>query len=242
MLVESPRYSAKDLAHWKRLERYDAVLADDPRLDRAQGKACDEILKFSSKGPCYCGVSWGKDSVVIAHLVRICAPSIPLVWIRVENTFNPDCPMVRDSFLAKYPGIYHEVVVDYETNHAGKGFSVVEKQLGTKRYISGVRAEESGVRKKRMMTFGPSTSNTCAPIGWWTGEMIFAYLYKHNLPVHPAYAMTMNGALDRTRLRVSSLFSDKEKLGSHGYGRGRKEWEAWYYRDCLRQKIGLENQ
>lgn len=84
-------------------------------------------------------------------------------------------------------------------------------------------AEESGVRQRRMRGYGYSTPNTCAPMGWWDGEDIFAYLHAHDLPIHPAYAMTRGGQLDRNRIRVASLG------GKRGSGIGRAEWEKAYY-------------
>lgn len=56
---------------------------------------------------------------------------------------------------------------------------------------------------------------------------VFAYLHKHDLPVHPAYAMTMGGFYDRRWLRVSSLG------GLRGADRGRAEWEQQYYGDIV---------
>lgn len=43
--------------------------------------------------------------------------------------------------------------------------------------------------------------------------------------MHPAYACSFGGALDRERIRVSSLG------GQRGTGHGRREWEWAYYRD-----------
>ncbi len=109
--------------------------------------------------------------------------------------------------------------------------TIVPKALGWKRatdrhghrYVSGVRAEESGDRMRRMKRFGVASQNTCAPIGWWSGNKVFAYLWANDLPVHPAYAMTLGGRLDRRRIRVAAIG------GEHGTGHGRAEWEQHYY-------------
>jgi len=95
--------------------------------------------------------------------------------------------------------------------------------------VSGVRGEESGVRKLRMRRWGTSSERTCAPIGWWCGGDVFAYLHQHDLPVHPAYAMSFGGTLDRNRIRVASLG------GERGTGFGRRDWEHRYYRDAFRK-------
>ena len=61
---------------------------------------------------------------------------------------------------------------------------------------------------------------SCQPNGHWSARDVFAYLNAHDLPVHPAYAMTFGGALDRGRLRVGTIG------GSRGTEFGRAEWEA----------------
>lgn len=65
------------------------------------------------------------------------------------------------------------------------------------------------------------------PILHWPTWAVFAYLYDHDLPVHPSYAMTMGGRLDRERLRVDGLG------GYRGRDMGRAEWERTYYGDIM---------
>jgi phosphoadenosine phosphosulfate reductase len=248
VLIRSPRHTAADLAAWERLERYDRALATSPRLARLEERAIDVIRAFAAAGPCYAGVSWGKDSVVVAHLVLRADVGIPIAWFPAGRVENPDCALVRDAFLAMHPGIdYREIeaagdmlpafapgdeLVSGEAGaHVGHDgyqaeFERVSRLLG-RRYISGVRAEESGIRKLRMRISGVAGRNTCRPIGWWKGEDVFAYLAKWDLPIHPAYAMSFGGALDRRTLRVSTIG------GERGRRFGRREWEARYYPETL---------
>ena len=100
------------------------------------------------------------------------------------------------------------------------------------RYLSGVRADESAARKRRMKGHGASTKRTCAPIGWWTGLDVFAYLVANDLPIHPAYACTMNGTLDPVRVRVTPIGGARGNRP--GDERGRSEWEERYYGEELR--------
>lgn len=242
MLIHSPRFRAGDLDVWNAREGADSVHASSKAYARHVQRAKDAILSFVGRGPCYCGVSWGKDSVVVAHLITQVAPRVPLVWIRVEPIENPDCVRVRDAFRERFPDHpYDEIAVQCpprQRDSAGwaiwdargtleNGFSVAVERHGV-RYVSGIRGAESGARKRRMMTHGEASRNTCAPIGWWTGADVFAHLHRHRLPVHPAYAMSMGGTLDRERLRVSSLG------GGRGTGFGRRQWESTYYRDEVR--------
>lgn len=241
-LIESPRFQPGDVEHWRSFERDDAIWSRTDAFLRQCRLALESIVDFAEKGPCYAGTSWGKDSTVLAHLVWCAAEemgtTIPLVHVDCQPINNPDCRGVRERFLERWPTEYHEIVVhcirnndapshDYRegwhaTGTIEQGFAVARRRFGA-RHISGVRGQESAGRRKRMRTYGISTDRTCAPIGYWSARDVWAYLYAHDLPVHPAYAMSMGGALDRDRLRVAFLGL------RHGEGVGRREWEQTYY-------------
>lgn len=227
VLIRSRRHEPADLDRWVDHERADEVHA---RLRKfaARVDAARETVRAFACGGGYAGVSWGKDSTVLAHLVATEAPTLPLVWIRVEPVYNPDCLLVRDAFLAAHPSVTYEEIVlhqpsGYVSGAMKPGFAEAGRRHGD-RYASGVRADESGVRKLRMMTHGVDSGRTCAPIGWWNASDVFAYLWAFGLPVHPAYACSLGGLLDRSKLRVASLG------GQRGTGWGRAEWERRYYR------------
>ena len=229
MLIASPRYTRADLEAWAHWERQDAAFPK-PILERRSAAARAEMVRFAARGPCYVGVSWGKDSVVVAHLAL--GLGLPLVWIRVEPIVNPDCAAVRDAFLASNPGVRYSEIEEWCTRDTAGWHATGTLERGfarapARRYISGIRAEESSARERRV-NGGLATEKTCAPIGRWTSIEVFAYLYAHQLPVHPAYACTFGGVLDRGRVRVSSLG------GERGGGRGRAQWEGRYYGDALR--------
>jgi phosphoadenosine phosphosulfate reductase len=235
------------MEHWHRMERVDAVLAQ--KIDRACESARAALHGFfqtDSSG--YVGVSWGKDSVVVAHLVASLRLSVPVVWVKIWPLYNPDCERVRDKFLAEHDIDYREIEVDWwpeqraawakhartgschslglspERSAALQGFDLACDRFGD-RHVSGVRAEESGVRRLRMKTWGHSSPRTCAPIGWWSTAQVFAYLHRYDLPVHPAYAMTFGGTLERDRMRVDAF--------GGGKGGNRAEWEGRYYGDRI---------
>ncbi|WP_151530549.1 MULTISPECIES: phosphoadenosine phosphosulfate reductase family protein [Corynebacterium] len=245
MLIDSTRLTAQDRAHWRRLARYDRLLAGQLPLDDMADKARDTIQVFAEQGPCYVSTSWGKDSMVVAHLAATSGLHLPLVWVRVEKWENPDCTKVRDAFLDRYGEHvdYHEYAVEataprwWESNAetvsgsrrtSRGGFTLAERDHGD-RHISGIRAEESRVRAIAQARWGDASGRACRPIGRWSAVEVFAYLERHDLPVHPAYAMSVGGRLDRRWLRVSSLG------GVRGADRGRSEWESTYYPDVVGQ-------
>ena len=226
------RLTPEDMRVWCKHEAVDAMNVRRMPLDKMSDNATQEMLAFIGAGPGYAGVSWGKDSMVMAHLIATLGRDgvrYPLVWIKVEGRENPFCIAVRDAFLQRFGNDvdYHEIEAKAADHAEGQrtssqGFKMAADQFGA-RHISGVRAEESRVRRIRTIRWGLSSLNTCAPIAWWKAEHVFAYLHKHDLPVHPAYAMSMGGAWDRKWLRVASIG------GMRGTERGRGEWEKFYY-------------
>lgn len=242
-LIDSPRLTDADRAAWARLERYDAALADALPLGQMTARAQDVIRQFAASGRCYVSTSWGKDSTVVAHLAATCGARLPLVYVRMRVYENPDCLTVRDRFLDQYGHLvdYHEYTVDCGSarwwddgppspkrsgGHAGHYFTQAEAEHG-RRHITGVRAEESRVRDIAMARWGEAGPGACRPIGRWKATDVFAYLRKHDLPVHPAYAMSYGGHADRRWLRVSPIGS------TIGADKQRADWERTYYGELI---------
>jgi phosphoadenosine phosphosulfate reductase len=238
MLITSLRHTKRDIEAWRRFEDASRAHAQLSVYRKRVDRARQAVLSFAST-PCYAGVSWGKDSVCLAHLVATQAPQVPLVWVRVEPDYNPDCLLVRDEFLRMFPRArYDEIVVERgqaptkEHGSLERGMAVAAQRYGD-RYLSGIRGEENRSRSRRMKAYGESTARTGAPIGWWSGWDVFAYLVTHGLPIHPAYACTMGGSLDPIWIRVSPLGGVRG--ARPGDGMGRAEWEQRYYGQELLQ-------
>lgn len=233
MLIPSPRLTKQDRQTWATYQARDVAhaLSAGYRARKEQAQAAIRNF-FKDKQDGYVGVSWGKDSVVIAHLAH--GLDLPVVWVKVRPIANPDCCLVRDQYLARFPCKYEEIPVectrDDEGWHASgtleRGFAQAAAKFGD-RHVSGIRGEESATRKLRTWRFGTSTDRTCAPIAYWSGADVFAYLAEHDLPIHPAYAMSHRGLAPRDRLRVASLG------GKRGTGMGRSGWEETYYGNAL---------
>jgi phosphoadenosine phosphosulfate reductase len=200
------------------------------RLEVIATQSRNVLRAFVNSGGGYLSISWGKDSLVCAHLLHELERNegvvYPAIWVRVRRWENPDCQLVRDAFLERWPlAAYEEIVVEAGPNRAGGtsalGFREAARRHGD-RHVSGVRGDESKVRRIVVSRWGTATERTCRPIARWTTEQVFAYLALHDLPVHPVYAYTLGGRLDRLHLRTGSLG------GSRG-GSRRAEWEAAYY-------------
>ena len=236
MLISSPRHTPADLALWAEYEEADRAYSHMPRLARKVTRSMAVLREFLAAGKSYGGVSHGKDSTVLWHLLYMVG-GCDLVHLRPSN-HNPDCDLVRDDLLHRWPMAYSEVPIDYGDLHVRRLPDHVLDKLTDERWyaairnagepyagrhILGIRADESGGRKIRMLRWGESSPNACAPIGWWTTQDVFSYLALHDLPVHPAYACLGGGRWPRDRLRVAEIGD------THGKGGGRSEWEREYY-------------
>jgi phosphoadenosine phosphosulfate reductase len=237
-LIPSSRHTPADLALWRDLEGADRAHGRSAGLVRKVDRSTEAIRGFLAAGPAYLSVSWGKDSVVLAHLGLTVAPRLPLIHLRAVPHGNPDTPAVRDAFLTRYPGTdYRELAVDYRDIPPGLGPDVIEREKDRRffatfpggRYLSGIRADESAGRKVRMRKWGLRGPTTAAPLGWWTAADVFAFLATEGLPVHSTYSMLGAGRWDREHVRVDELG------GARGNQFGRKEWELLYYGDFLRR-------
>lgn len=211
-----------DLLHFERLKSSGKI-----------EKSIAEIRQFVTAGTCYAGWSGGKDSMVVSHLIAMANVAIPVWWIKAQPFANPENERMITAtqwLEVRVKKItYTRIVWDGQDNPEGdRQFFAAFREFGH-RHISGVRADESGVRKIRMRRWGLSTGSTCCPIGWWTAQDVFAYLAGCHLPVHPNYAMLGSGRWLRDELRVDELG------GQGGNQYGRAEWENEYYGDVLRE-------
>jgi phosphoadenosine phosphosulfate reductase len=227
MLIPSHRHTLEDLRLWNELEKADILNGAGHRLAVKVQRSIDFIGEFSASGRAYAGVSWGKDSVVLASLIAVTRIDVPLIWLSYGDASNPDCRVVRDCFLSLHPTVrYHEINVG-ESESMRDDFRPAARLAETDRYLSGVRAEESGTRRMSIKHHGISTDRVCRPLAWWTVADVFAYLAMAGLPVHPVYAMLGGGRWKRQHLRTASIG------GERGSNMGRREWEQEYYGDVL---------
>ena len=199
---------------------------------------------------CSASLSCGKDSTVLVGVLRALhrrhGVTMPLVYVRVMPHENPDNALVVEGLRATCPAVMARLdVIDVAcerdpvtgewigTGRLREGFDEAARRHGERR-ITGIRKEESRDRERRhaiawvwermsgLATDGTTTRYTCAPLTSWTGDDVFAYLAREDLPVHPTYACTMGGRLDRRKLRVATLG------GSRG-GPNRTAHELLYY-------------
>lgn len=102
------------------------------------------------------------------------------------------------------------------------------------RYVCGLRADESRARAAGIRARGMVTKRTCRPLAHWSAVDVFAFLCREGLPVHPVYAMTYAGSLDRRWMRVHPLCTvPRKRKVSSIHGRDTASWEDDYYGDVI---------
>lgn len=238
MLIKSHRHTAADLRLWDELLELDRLHAQDAGYKMRKELTLENIRNFIAKDrPYYAALSWGKDSVVLAHMFHTLGAQCVYAYMINELREPEGNKAVRDVFLDCHKINYSEMRYTYE--HADKTFfgrdkkhvkwlrirEDLQRKYGV--HVTGVRADESAQRKMRFLHFGLETKNSFAPFARFNCQDVFAYLYEHDLPVHPNYAMLGGGRWDKYKLRVAAVGH------CEGDGMGRREWEREYYGDIL---------
>jgi len=224
MLIKCNKHTKEDLELWESYNEADIIYYNMHDMKEKEKRAVDLIKKIN---PDYVSISWGKDSTVLAHL---CYKSghFNYVWFRNQYE-NPYCYMVKDIYIKKYNinnfEIFKKVSLeniknDFINFHSLKCHKIAEKKFG-KKYMTGIRIEESGIRKVTILKNGIYSNNRSSPIAFWKNEDIFAYLAFYKLPVHPNYAMLGGGRYNRKNIRVGPLTMASQF--------GQKQWEKEYY-------------
>lgn len=152
-----------------------------------------DIVAMLDKFPrSYVSVSWGKQSIILAHLVWCIDKTIPAVhWGGEDSDLIGDFENVKQQFLSRYPMEYVEMIRETKLREAILEFEKVNSYQGA---FIGLCAYES---KGRTYTIKNSnwnnifirkdgTARSC-PLGLWTQDDIAAYLAINQLPLLSPY-------------------------------------------------------
>ena len=225
MLIITHRHTKADLDLWREYEEIDKINRVYPeRIGRSLG-IISEWIETHPETAVY--TSWGKDSVVLLHLLSLTKYKIPVVYMRFTDRDNPDCELVRDEFLKNHGIDYHEDFFEYQkVRKSGAHWKALQKKYGQYR-ITGIRNDESGIRKMIFLMYRESGLYSCRPLSLWKNHEVFAYVQQEGLPLSPVYGYLGGGRWPREHIRTHSL------AGTSGNGIGRTEWEKEYYPDIL---------
>lgn len=237
MLLKSHRHASADIELWSELHDADLVYSSRPAFQRKERDAFRVVSELGSR-KCYVSISWGKDSLVLAHLAWRASLPHPVYRIKMTGIEPADeTDRVEQAFLSTFDGFGKRYQVIEQSYIPGerpadmkrepaltRGIRECRRLSGCDCYVNGLRAAESSTRWFAMLR---GSINSVSPIGWWSDADVFGYIAKHDLPVHANYAMLGGGRWPRDRLRVCMIGGDK------GTRSGRREWEREYYSDVL---------
>lgn len=149
----------------------------------------------------YVAYSGGKDSTVLIHLVTRQASEIAVI-----HSDEGSAPIILNEIVnvARGAGGVNWRIDRPLNVHAvaAEGFDGV---------FVGLRKEESGKRKRRMLAggrFGPI--DECWPLADWTWMDVWAYLVSHDVPYHSLYDQVAP-VVGYDQARYHHLFDDKIK-------------------------------
>jgi 3'-phosphoadenosine 5'-phosphosulfate sulfotransferase (PAPS reductase)/FAD synthetase len=178
-----------------------------------------------------CGVSGGKDSVAMLHLVlQHCRPAVIFNDSGLET---PEARPIVEGLCQRFGLDLHVAQGDaVELAAAGEDtnkaiFGPVTKtlrEIGAALEFVGLRSAESKRRRMVIGRLGPiyASKRFGCLIAWpmrqWTAADVFAYLDEHDLPMHPAYARASDE--QRDSVRVSWAYDpDRERHGEAEFTR-----------------------
>ena len=171
-------------------------------------------------------VSFGKDSIVMMHLIHSIAPHIPFIW--ADRCEGGDIPEVYD--LAKEYQIRGYDIITVKTP-----FSILElwskytiddllkRKIITKQlketlrkagedydgFFWGLRAQESKGRRRFALCHGDIFERkdgkaTCSPVLFWSARDIWGYIVGVDTPYNPYYDLVSLKPFDREETRYSN--------------------------------------
>ncbi|MFP4042557.1 MAG: phosphoadenosine phosphosulfate reductase family protein [Bacteroidales bacterium] len=191
---------------WEQWKRACLVHARSLRFKEKVRKAneliTDVLLKHDNPAIAF---STGKDSTVVYHLVKDIGPDIDVFHNDHEWMLT-----VSRHYLNRIQESDNVISVKFEDKHCdwfitnkGSSDSVTYDLV-----FLGLRAEENGYRKKYMRAnglysySGKYSQFNCSPIGWWTIEDVWGYIFSTDRDYNRAYEIMNNNGIPIDRQRI----------------------------------------
>lgn len=213
----------------ERIER-EAFLAHAtlPTFKRKVEKAKEIIREALAIAPAYVAVSWGKDSVVMLHLVQLICPDILAIHIRTpQQELLENFEETSIKYFSSFPTNYSVIDIGMEEtiSHAAQSLKLWESYPLS---FIGLRAEENQkTRGRSAKKYGyihkyesgkKQDSFRCCPLLWWTWQDIWAYTCLFDLPYLASYDNANNS--DKSQSRTTNLMMFGGTItGSRRHGR-----------------------
>ena len=168
-----------------------------PQYIRKENKAKSDIAAMLRKcEKTYVALSWGKQSIICAHMAYNVSKDILCVhWTGPDAQLIADFDNTRDLFLNRWPVKY----IELSEGHEGKLMAAI-KEFVSNHKMEGVilglaKCESKGRRhtlrkndKQNIYTYASGVCQyRCCPLADWTNEDLAAYISKHNIPLLSTY-------------------------------------------------------
>jgi 3'-phosphoadenosine 5'-phosphosulfate sulfotransferase (PAPS reductase)/FAD synthetase len=200
------------LGRWR---EYFRAWYDEGRVEENALEVADFASRFLDEGQV--SVSGGKDSMVMLHIiVTRCRPDIVVFHWDHGPWLMPR--VIEDEIRRNIATVASKAKVIVETYNYGsrpearvvwrpwyKAFFSTLKRLGYKYHLLGIRAEESSRRRARGRVVERRHWVEIHPIYNFTWRDVWAYIFKHNIPVPNIYYKYAR-LLGWNRVRLTTLF------------------------------------
>lgn len=181
-----------------------------PTFKRKVEKAKEIIREALAIAPAYVAVSWGKDSVVMLHLVQSICPDILAI-----SFGHHEREMISN--YAETEALYRERFRLNINTILMQGDHVPNKVKATKLWLDypvkfvGLRMEESKDRKITLIKNGAiyqykQGDYRACPIFNWTSQDVWAYTFSRNLPYLKAYDLGANRTTDHVSKSINKRY------------------------------------
>jgi len=245
------------LQDWRELYRLHAKLpAFRKRLEKTKA-IISEALQSISKP--YVAVSFGKDSIVLTHLLIQQKKDIPIVWsdrgpeaelpetypyiekIKAMHGINLQVIYPSMSMFEIYrryglpeidDGVTRSIVKEVNLVLAFAEYVRINDIDG---YFQGLRAEESNGRRWYAKKYGHihyrkrDNLIVCNPLLHWSARDIWGYIVSHDIPHHPEY--------DNERFKNREMIRLSNWSGLYWAQNGRMAELRYYHPELYRQLV-----
>jgi len=164
-----------------------------PIFKRKVDRAKEIIREALAIAPAYVAVSWGKDSVVMLHLVQsICPDILAISFGHPEREMISNYTETESLYKERFGLNINTILID--------GDHVPNKVKSQKLWLQypvafvGLRIEESARRKATLLKNGAiyqykKGDYRACPVFNWTSQDVWAYIVANDLPYLKAYAL-----------------------------------------------------
>lgn len=195
----------------------------------------------------YVSMSWGKDSILLYHLIQLIDKTIPVIFVD-SGYCLPDTYIIRDKLLKIWKPIYHELKqpTDYvelskviglpherDSSVQGKAVKILKKSFLDEFALDnsldlcfwGIRTDESKGRFRMFRKNGYFITSTevhkCHPIALLTQQQLWYFYDKFNIPKNEIY--------NKTKFLKPFQIRNTGWVSTDGANQGRLQWLRYYY-------------